>query len=147
MNDLKFSNSFKKINDIELEIELKKNKNNLQIINLKNFNKLINYLNILFIFLIFVLYTIALNSQRKWTDFYSSMVFLRNNNNNIIDYIAKTEQYLLKEYELKDNIKSANPDDLIYLSKTKNKDNSNLVFSSLKKISNGLNDGIYQRGY
>tara|TARA_Y100001933_G_C18835851_1_gene495421 strand:+ start:189 stop:632 length:444 start_codon:yes stop_codon:yes gene_type:complete len=147
MNDLKFSNSFKKINDIELEIELKKNKNNLQIINLKKLNKLINYLNILFILLIFVLYTIALNSQRKWTDFYSSMVFLRNNNNNIIDYIAKTEQYLLKEYELKDNIKSANPDDLIYLSKTKNKDNSNLVFSSLKKISNGLNDGIYQRGY
>ena len=54
--------------------------------------------------------------------FYSSMIELRNKNNNITDYISKTEQYFLNEIDHKDNIKRTNPDDLIYLIKTREKE-------------------------
>ena len=75
------------------------------------------------------------------------MVDLRNKNNNLIDYISKTEEYFLKEIELKDNLKKASPADLIYLVKTKNLEEPNFLFNSLKEISNGFNDGKYQKGY
>ena len=89
------------------------------LINAKIYYKIIDSLNISIISLILFLSFISLTSQRKWTIFYSSMIEIRNKNNNIIDYISKTEQYLLNEIEHQNNIKKTNPDDLIYLTKTK----------------------------
>ena len=86
--------------------------------------EIINRLNISIIILILVFSFISLNSQSKWTMFYSSMIELRNKNNNIIDYISRTEQYLLNEIEHQKNIKKTNPNDLIYLTKTKEKKGS-----------------------
>ena len=79
--------------------------------------------------------------------YYSSMVELRNKNNNIIDYISKTEQYFLNEIEHQNNIKKTNPDDLIYLIKTKEKEKNNFLSLVVKAISKGFDDGRYQRGY
>ena len=79
--------------------------------------------------------------------FYSSMIEIRNKNNNIIDYISKTEQYLLNEIEHQNNIKKTNPDDLIYLTKTKEKRRTNLLSLIAKEMIKGFDDGIYQRGY
>ena len=79
--------------------------------------------------------------------FYSSMIELRNKNNNIIDYISKTEQYFLNEIDHKDNIKKTNPDDLIYLLKTKEKERINFFSSVFKEMARGLQDGRYQTGY
>ena len=78
--------------------------------------------------------------------FYSSMIELRNKNNNIIDYISKTEQYFLNEIEHQRNIKKTNPDDLIYLIKTKEKE-KNFLSLVFKEMSKGFDDGKYQRGY
>ena len=55
------------------------------LINARIFCKVIDRLNISIIILILFLSFISLNSQRKWTIFYSSMVDIRNRNNNIID--------------------------------------------------------------
>jgi len=75
------------------------------------------------------------------------MIDIRNKNNNIIDYISKTEQYLLNEIEHQNNIKKANPDDLIYLTKTKEKKRTNFISLLAKGMIKGFGDGRYQRGY
>ena len=117
------------------------------IINAKISCKLINLLNISIISLILFLSFIALDNQRKWTMFYSSMIELRNKNNNIIDYISKTEQYFLNEIDNKDNIKKTNPNDLIYLQKTKGEERMNLFLSAFEEMTRGFDDGSYQKGY
>ena len=109
--------------------------------------KIINYFNVAIISLILFLSLISLNSQRKWTMFYSSMIEIRNKNNNIIDYISKTEQYFLNEIEHQNNIKKTNPDDLIYLTKTKEKKRTNFLSLVAKEMIKGFDDGRYQRGY
>ena len=75
------------------------------------------------------------------------MIDVRNKNNNIIDYISKTEQYLLNEIEHQNNIKKTNPDDLIYLTKTKEKKRRNFLSFVAKEMIKGCDDGRYQRGY
>jgi len=79
--------------------------------------------------------------------FYSSMIDIRNKNNNIIDYISKTEEYFLSEIKYQHNIKKTNPDDLIYLIKTKEKESINFISFVIKEIREGFEDGRYQRGY
>ena len=109
--------------------------------------KIIDRLNISIIILILFLSFISLSSQRKWTILYSSMLDIRNKNNNIIDYISKTEQYLLNEIEHQNNIKKTNPDDLIYLTKTREKKRINFLSFVAKEMIIGFDDGKYQRGY
>ena len=116
-------------------------------INARIYFKVIDLLNISIISLILFLSFISFNNQRKWTMFYSSMIELRNKNNNIIDYISKTEQYFLNEIDHQHNIKKTNPDDLIYLIKTKEKEKTNFFSLVLKEMSKGFDDGRYQRGY
>ena len=115
--------------------------------NARIYCKKIDRLNISIIILILFLSFISLRSQRKWTILYSSMVDIRNKNNNIIDYISKTEQYLLNEIEHQNNIKKTNPDDLIYLIKTKEKEGKNFFSKVLKGMRKGFRNGKYQRGY
>ena len=117
------------------------------VINAKIYCKIINLLNRSMISLILFLSFISLNNQMKWTIFYSSIVELRNKNNNIIDYISKTEQYFLNEIDHQHNIKKTNPDDLIYLIKTKEKMRINFLSSVFKEMSRGFDDGRYQKGY
>ena len=109
--------------------------------------KILDLLNISIIILILFLSFISLSSQKKWTIFYSTMIDIRNRNNNIIDYISKTEQFLLNEIEHLNNIKKTNPDDLIYLIKTKEKKRKNFLFLLAKEMIKGFDDGRYQRGY
>ena len=113
----------------------------------KIYYKIINFLNISIIFLILFLSFISLNNQRKWTMFYSSMIELRNKNNNIIDYISKTEQYFLNEIDHQHNMKKTNPDDLIYLKKTKEKEKINFFSLVVKEMNKGFDDGRFQKGY
>ena len=116
-------------------------------INKRIYCKIINLLNISIIILILFLYFISVNNQRKWTIFYSGMMELRGKNNNIIDYISTTEQYILNEIDHKDNIKKTNPDDLIYLIKTREMERINFLSSAFKEITRGFEDGRFQKGY
>ena len=119
----------------------------MMLINARIYCKIIDRLNISAIIMILFLSFISLNNQRKWTMFYSSMIEIRNKNNNIIDYISKTEQYFLNEIDQQHNIKKTNPNDLIYLIKTKEKEKINFLSLVVKEMSKGFYDGIYQRGY
>ena len=115
--------------------------------NTRNYSKIIDHLNVSIIILTLFLYLVSLNSQRKWTLYYTSMIETRNKNNNIIDYISKTEQYFLNEIEHQQNIKKTKPDDLIYLIKTKEKKRINFLFLVAKEMIKGFDNGRYQRGY
>ena len=115
--------------------------------NARIYCKKIDRLNISIIILILFLSFISLSSQRKWTILYSSMLDIRNKNNNIIDYISKTEQYFLNEIDHHHNLKKTNPDDLIYLIKTREKEKINFLSLVVKEIRKGFDDGRYQRGY
>ena len=116
-------------------------------INKRIYCKIIDNLNISFVFFILLLSFISFNCQRKWTILYSSMLEVRNKNSNIIDYISKTEEYFLNEIEHQNNIKKTNPDDLIYLVKTKEKEKNFFLSLVIKEMRKGFDDGRYQRGY
>ena len=111
------------------------------------FHKIINYINTTLFLLIFILSFFSLRAQNKWTNFYINMLEIKNKNNKITDYISITEEYFLEEIELKDGVKNTNPEDLIYLERTKKHKKNNHFFLGIKEIMNGFNDGKYQRGY
>ena len=117
------------------------------LINTRALFRFIDNLNISIIILVMFLSFISLYSQRQWTILYSSMIEIKNKNNNMIDYISKTEQYFLNEIDHHHNIKKTNPDDLIYLTKTKEKENINFLSLVVKEISKGFAHGKYQKGY
>ena len=122
-------------------------KKNLSLFDLKLFHKLFDSLNISLIILIFILSFLSFNSQRKWTNIYKNLDKLRANNNNLIDYISKTEEFYINEIESLNNFKKTTPKDLIYLDKQINKQEKNYLNKKIKYIQEGLKDSIYRRGY
>ena len=124
--------------------------------NLKKFNiqsklltlnishKILDYLNLSLFCLITIYSFIAFNSQREWTELYSSIMEMRLINNDLNGYISKTEEYFLNEVDMKNQFKKATSKDLIYLKKPLEIFNRKFLFSDLL---DGLQDGKYQRGY
>tara|TARA_Y100001947_G_scaffold51476_1_gene42893 strand:+ start:283 stop:720 length:438 start_codon:yes stop_codon:yes gene_type:complete len=107
-------------------------------------HKILDYLNLSLFCLISIYSFIAFNSQREWTELYSSIMEMRLINNDLNGYISKTEEYFLNEVDMKDQFKKATSKDLIYLKKPPEKFNRKFLFSDLL---DGLQDGKYQRGY
>ena len=67
------------------------NLNKISLFNLVLIHKIFNSINISLLILIVIFSFISLNSQRKWTTIYNNLAKTRSNNNNLIDYISKTE--------------------------------------------------------
>jgi len=107
-------------------------------------NKILDYFNLSLLCLITIYSFIAFNSQRKWTEVYSSIISMRLINNDLNGYISKTEEYFLNEIDMKDQFKKATSKDLIYLKKPSEIFSRKLLFID---VLNGLHDGKYQRGY
>ncbi len=123
------------------------NSNNLFLFNLKFFHKIFDSINSSLIILIFILSFISFNSQRKWTNIYRDIAKTRLHNNNLIDYISKTEQFYINEIESLNIFKKTTPRDLIYLHKQIPKQKKNKFLKIIKYIQDGLKDSKYQRGY
>ena len=121
---------------------------NISSFNLKLIHRIFDCINISLIFLIFILSFLSFNSQRKWTNIYKNLAKTRSFNNNLIDYISKTEEYFINEIETLNTLKKTTPKDLIYLDKqiTKYKKNNNLN-KKIKYIQDGFKDSKYQKGY
>ena len=120
---------------------------NISLFNLKFLHKIFNSINISLLILIFILSFLSFNSQRKWTSFYKNLAKTRSNNNNLIDYISKAEEFYINEIESLNIFKKTTPQDLIYLDKPINKPKKNKLIKNLKFIQDGLKDSKYQRGY
>ena len=107
-------------------------------------HKILDYFNLSLFCLITIYSFIAFNSQREWTELYSSIMEMRLINNDLNGYISKTEEYFLNEVDMKNQFKKATSKDLIYLKKPSEIFNRKFLFSD---FLDGLQDGKYQRGY
>ena len=143
------------MNIFENENSLNKSPNNINQINSKNISifslkiihKIFNGINISLLILILMLSFISFNSQRKWTSIYKNLAKTRSNNNNLVDYISKTEEFYINEIESRNTFKKTTPKDLIYLDKQITKQKKNKLIKNIKYIQDGLKDSKYQRGY
>ena len=141
-------NSYKNENSLRNHYSSYKNTSkNISPFNLRLIHKVFDSINISLLILIFVLSFLSFNSQKKWTDIYINLDKNRTNNNNLIDYISKTEEFYIHEIESHNNLKKTTPKDLIYLDKQITKDKKNFLNKKIKYILDGLKDSIYQTGY
>ena len=114
---------------------------------LKLIHKIFNTINISLLSLIFIFSFMSFNSQRKWTSLYKNLSKTRSNNNNLIDYISRIEEYYINEIESLNTFKKTTPKDLIYLNKQIIEQKKNMLIKNIKFIQDGLKDSKYQRGY
>ena len=119
----------------------------IKLFNLRFIHRIFDSLNISLLILIFILSFLSFNSQRKWTSIYKNLTKIRANNNNLIDYISKTEEYYINKIESLNTLKKTTPKDLIYLNKQVRKNKRNNFNKKIKYIKDGLKDSKYQRGY
>ena len=123
------------------------NSNKISFFDLKFIHKIFNSINISLLILIFILSFLSFDSQRKWTSIYKNLTKTRSNNNNLIDYISKTEEFYINELESLNTFKKTTPKDLIYLNKQITGQKKNKLIKNIKFIQDGLKDSKYQRGY
>ena len=119
----------------------------VKLFNLKFIHRIFDSVNISLLILIFILSFLSFNSQRKWTSIYENLTNTKANNNNLIDYISKTEEFYINEIESLNTFKKATPKDLIYLDKQITKNKGNDLNKKIKFIKDGLKDSKYQKGY
>ncbi len=118
-----------------------------KLFNLKFIHRIFDSLNISLLILIFILSFLSFNSQRKWTNIYKNLAKTIANNNNLIDYISKTEEFYINEIESHNTFKKTTPKDLIYLDKQITKNKRSNLNKKIKFIKDGLKDSKYQKGY
>ena len=114
--------------------------------NIKLFHKIIDTINISFLLLIFILFFLSFDSQRKWSNTYKTLTKTRAMNNNLIDYISKTEEFYISELDSLKTYRKTKPEDLIYLNKISEK-NESFIKKNLRSFIEGIIDSKYQRGY
>ena len=119
----------------------------IKLFNLKFIHRIFDSVNISLLILIFILSFLSFNSQRKWTSIYKNLAKTRGNNNNLIDYISKTEEFYINEIESVNTFKKTTPKDLIYLDKQITQNKNNYLNKKIKFIKDGLKDSKYQKGY
>ena len=119
----------------------------IKLFNLKFIHRIFDSVNISLLILIFILSFLSFNSQRKWTSIFKNLNKTRANNNNLIDYISKTEEFYINEIESLNTLKKTTPKDLIYLDKPITKNKKNNLNKKIKFIKDGLKDSKFQKGY
>ena len=125
----------------------KKTSKKIKLFNLEFIHRIFDSVNISLLILIFILSFLSFNSQRKWTSIYKNLLKTRANNNNLIDYISKTEEFYINKIESLNTFKKATPKDLIYLDKQITQNKNNYLNKKIKFIKDGLKDSKYQKGY
>ena len=126
--------------------ERKKNSEKISIPNIKLLHQIFDTINISLLVLIFTLFFLSFDSQRKWSNTFIILSKTRTNNNNLIDYISKIEEFYISELESLNIYRKTKPEDLIYLEKLAEKKES-LFKKNLSSFIEGFSDSKYQRGY
>ena len=115
-------------------------------LNLKLVNQIIDTSNISLAVLIFILFFLSFNSQRKWSMTYKSLSQTKAMNNNLIDYISKTEEFYISQLESLNIYRKTKPKDLIYLDRVLEKKES-FFDKNFRIFLQGVSDSKYLRGY
>ena len=130
----------------KVSYESKKNSEKISIINIKLVHQIFDTINISLLVLIFTLFFLSFDSQRKWSNTYKTLSKTRTINDNLIDYISKTEEFYISNLESLNIYRKTKPEDLIYLNKIAEKKES-LFKKNLSSFIEGLTDSKYQMGY
>ena len=130
----------------KVSYESKKNSEKISIINIKLIHQIFDTINISLLVLIFTLFFLSFNSQRKWSNTYKNLSKTRAINNNLIEYISKTEEFYISELESLKTYRKTKPRDLIYLDRTSEKRES-FFKKNFRSFMKGISDSEYQRGY
>ena len=143
MNSFKNEDSLKSdISNIDI-----KNQQNTSLYNSRLLHKTFDSINFSLLILISILSFISLDSQRKWTSTYKILAKTRTHNINLIDYISKTEEKYINEFESIQNLKKTTPSDLIYLDRKMPKIRKDNLSEKIKYIQKGLIDSNFSKGY
>ena len=130
----------------KVSYQSQKNSKKISLFNIRFINQISDTINICLLVLIFTLFFLSLDSQRKWSNTYKTLSKTRAINNNLIDYISKTEEIYISELESLNTYRKTKPEDLIYLDKIAEKKES-LFEKSFSSFVEGFSDSKYQRGY
>jgi len=130
----------------KVSYEDKKNPEKKFILNIKLIHQISNAINISLSILIIILFFLSFDSQRKWSNTYKILSKTKTMNNNLIDYISKTEEFYISEIESQKSFKKTKPKDLIHLEKVVDKKQS-FFKKNLKIFVKGLLDSKYYNGY
>ena len=126
--------------------ERKKNSQKIFKFNIQLIHQIFNTINISLLVLIFILFFLSLDSQRKWSNTYKILSKTKVMNNNLNEYISKTEEFYIGELESFNTYRKTKPKDLIYLKRIE--ENKESFFNKNFRIfMKGVNDSKYQRGY
>ena len=126
--------------------ESQKNSKKISQLNIQLIHQIFNTINISLLVLIFTLFFLSLDSQRKWSNTYKTLSKTKAMNNNLIDYISKTEEFYISELESLNTYRKTKPKDLIYLDRTSEKKES-FFKKNFRSFRKGISDSKYQRGY
>jgi len=126
--------------------ESQKNSEKISILNIKLVHKIIDIINISLLVLIFTLLFLSFDSQRKWSNTYKNLSKTRTINNNLMDYISKTEEFYINKLDSLNIYRRTKPEDLIYLDKIEKKKES-FFKKNLNTFIKGFSDSKYQSGY
>ena len=124
----------------------KKNSEKIFKFNIQLIHQIFNSINISLLVLIFTLFFLSLDSQRKWSNIYKTLSKTKAMNNNLNEYISKTEEFYIGELESLNTYRKTKPKDLIYLERTAEK-KEGFFKKNFRIFIKGLNDSKYQRGY
>ena len=123
-----------------------KNSEKISKLNFKLVNQIIDTSNISLIVLIFILFFLSFDSQRKWSYLYKTLSQTRLINNNLIDYISKTEEFYISQLESLNIYRKTKPKDLIYIDRVVEKKES-FFDKNFRILMQGVSDSKYLRGY
>ena len=123
-----------------------KNSEKIFKLNLKLINQIIDTFNISLIVLIFILFFLSFDSQRKWSTTYKTLSQTKAMNNNLIDYISKTEEFYINKLESLYSYRKTKPKDLIYVDKVAEKKES-FFRRNYRIFIKGILDSKYLEGY
>ena len=130
----------------KVSYESKKNSEKISILNIKLIHQIFDTINISLLVLIFSLFFLSFDSQRKWSNTYKTLSKTKVMNNNLLDYISKTEVFYISEIEALNTFRKTKPKDLIYLERTAEK-KEDFFKKNIKSFMKGLIDSKYHRGY
>ena len=115
-------------------------------LNIQLIHKILNAIIISLLLLIFKFSFLSFDSQRKWSNTYKNLSKTKLMNNNLIDYISKTEEDYISKLDSLNTYRKTKPEDLIYLDKIKEK-NESVFQKSFKSLIEGFRESKYQKGY
>ena len=130
----------------KVSYESQNNSEQISKINLKLMHQIFDTINFSLLVLIFTLFFLSFDSQRKWSNTYKTLSKTKSINNNLIDYISKTEGFYIGELESHTIYRNTKPEDLIYLDKIAEKKESSFK-KNLSSFIEGFSDSKYERGY